>query len=179
MLHTEIERANLSKSEQSSLRNLLIQVAESDGGQNILEQRFIDLIVPENEEKPVSIQSLWNHSEIVLTACVSLAVLNGRYPVEKARIVSGIAQKLGYSSKKLRELEGQVLRMIHMRGKQVPQDFQLSLPKTKNDRLPKAIQESPFSEALFQLWQSDAELIQHTEPSIDIEEHYEEDSTKN
>lgn len=174
MLYKEITEANLSDSEKSCLRDLLKEVGTADGNLNVLEEKFLDLLVPGEDVPPSSLQELWNHSEIILTACVSMAVLGGRYPIEKARVISRIAHSLGYSSKNLRALEEQVLRMIHQRGEQVSAEFQLSLPKTKQERLPPSLQSAPFSEALFQLWQSDADLIQHTEASIEFDDTVED-----
>ena len=170
MLHKEITDANFSDAEKSCLRRLLVEVGSADGMLNVLEEKFLELIVPNKDVEPSPIQELWTHSEIVLTACVSMAVLGGRYPIEKARVISQIAHSLGYSSKNLRALEEQVLRMIHQRGEQLPLDFQLSLPKTKKERLPQSLQNAPFSQALFQLWKSDAELIQHTDSSIEFDD---------
>jgi hypothetical protein len=174
MLHKEITDANFSDAEKSCLRKLLIEVGSADGMLNVLEEKFLELIVPDEDIEPAPIQELWTHSEIILTACVSMAVLGGRYPIEKARVISRIANSLGYSSKNLRALEEQVLRMIHQRGEQLPLDFQLPLPKTKKGRLPQSLQNAPFSEALFQLWKSDAELIQHTDSSIEFDDTIED-----
>lgn len=174
MLYKEITEADFTDSEKACLRELLKKVGAADGNLNVLEEKFLDLIVPEEEVPPSSLQDLWNRSEIVLTACISMAVLGGRYPIEKARVISSIAHSLGYSSKHLRTLEEQVLRMIHQRGEQVSSEFQLSLPKTKQERMPQSLQSAPFSEALFQLWQSDADLIQHTEASIEFDDTIEE-----
>lgn len=174
MLQTQIKEASLTDAEQMKLRELLIDVGQADGKLNAIEQHFIDMVVPAKDVEPAMIQSLWMHSNVVLSVCVSLAVLNGRYPIEKARIISKIAHQLGYSSKKLRGLEEQVLRMIHQRGKQVPQDFEPSIPKSRQKRMPQSIQDSPYSEALFQLWQSDAELIERTEASIEFDDTVED-----
>ncbi len=174
MLYREITEADFSQAEKSRLRALLQEVGSADGSLNVLEEKFLNLIVPGEEVDPSTLQDLWNYSEIVLTACISMAVLGGRYPIEKARVISRIAHSLGYSSRNLRTLEEQVLRMIHQRGEQVSSEFQLHLPKTKQERLPSSLQSAPFSEALFQLWQSDADLIQHTEVSMDFDDTIED-----
>jgi hypothetical protein len=161
MLQLEIQQANLSDSEASLFRVLLVEVAQADGIISSLENQFIDHLVPHLPQvEPATLQQVWAHSDILLSTCICLAVLNGRYPVEKARKVSQIAHSLGFSAKRLRSLEEQALRVIRNRGETISEEAIVPPPKVTDDRIPSIIQDAPFPELLSQLWYSDAELIQ-------------------
>ena len=174
MLQMDIQQADLTDSELALFHSLLLEVAQADGIISSLERQFIDHMLPNLPAvEPASIQQLWSHADILLSTCVCLAVLNGRYPVEKARKVSMIAHRLGFSAKRLRSLETQALRVIRTRGEQISEEAVSPPPKLQDDRIPSIIQDAPFPELLSQLWYSDAELIQTTEsfsePSLDFD----------
>ena len=167
MLHLEIQQAQFSESERARFKSLLEAVAQSDGAVSSLEVEFIEHMLPETKDDPkAELQQMWRHSDLLLTTCICLAVLNGRYPIEKARKVSQIAHSMGFSAKKLRKLEEQALRVIRYRGEQIKEDNIPFPPKVSDDRLPTFIQDAPFPELLSQLWYSDAELIQTTGSDI-------------
>ena len=48
--------------------------------------------------------------------CVTLAVSDGEYAVEQARIVSGMAHRLGLSARQLAEIERRTIEQIVQRG---------------------------------------------------------------
>ena len=58
------------------------------------------------------------------------------------------------------------MRVIRYRGQQISEDRVPSPPKVHEDRIPAVIQDAPFPELLSQLWYSDAEVIQTTEPVV-------------
>jgi len=66
-------------------------------------------------------------------------------------------------------LEEQALRIIQYRGEQIPEEVSSFPPKVSDDRIPSIIQDAPFPELLSQLWYSDAEVIQTTDTSINVD----------
>ena len=50
------------------------------------------------------------HAELFVRACVTVALADGQYSVEEARLVSGLAHRLGVSAHQLAELETTVFR---------------------------------------------------------------------
>ena len=163
MLQLEIQQAKLSDSEVVLFREILLEVAKADGIVSAIEYQFIDHMCPKTTDaEPAQLEQVWAHSDILLSTCICLAVLNGRYPIEKARKVSQIAHSLGFSAKRLRSLEEQALRVIRNRGEQISEEAMPPPPKINDDRIPSIIQDAPFPELLSQLWYSDAELIQTT-----------------
>ena len=61
--------------------------------------------------------ALWCHAGLFLTACLFVAVADGRYTVEQARHVSQLASRLGWSAVQLAELEATVLGQLEQRGR--------------------------------------------------------------
>ena len=191
MLQEEIIQAKMSPAELSLFRSLLLEIGATNGSVKPLENQFIGHLFPSLEPvDPAPIQSLWGHSELVITACVYVAVLSGRYPVEKARMVSKIAHVFGFSARKLRKLEEQALRTIQYKGqhmsseidiqKHLPPDFLEKLRKNQTEgvvptTVSEAKKEEPsYADFMRGLWQSDMDLIQHTEDGLDGDE----DTTK-
>jgi len=170
MLLEEIQQAKLNNDERALFKSLLITVGMADGGMSSLEIQFIEKMFPTvANEFESTIEQLWPYADLLLSTCVCLAVLNGRYPVEKARQVSQIAHSLGFSAKKLRKLEEQALHVIRFRGEQISEDSLPLPPKVNDDRIPTVIQDAPFPELLTQLWYSDAELIQTADGSFELD----------
>ena len=60
--------------------------------------------------------ALWEHAQIFLSACLTVAVADGRYSVEQARHVSILANRLGWSAFQLSALEGQLLTTLEHLG---------------------------------------------------------------
>ena len=58
----------------------------------------------------------WPCAELFLTACVYVAVADGEYAVEEARRISLFAHRLGYSARRLSELESRVFEELRQRG---------------------------------------------------------------
>ncbi len=61
-------------------------------------------------------EALWPHAELYLTACVYVAVSDGQYRVEEARLISEHAHRLGFSARQLAELEARVFAELRERG---------------------------------------------------------------
>ncbi|MGB0638070.1 MAG: hypothetical protein ACPGTU_01985, partial [Myxococcota bacterium] len=66
---------------------------------------------------PAPFESLWRHAELFLTACLHVAVADGQYSIEKARHISSLANRLGWSAAQLSTLEGRVLHALAERGR--------------------------------------------------------------
>ena len=60
--------------------------------------------------------ALWAHAQVFLSACLTVAVADGRYSVEQARHVSILANRLGWSAFQLSALEGQMLTALEEVG---------------------------------------------------------------
>ena len=58
-------------------------------------------------------EALWSCADLFLTACITLAVSDGPYSVEEARIISLFAHRLGYSVRRLSELEDRVFTTLN------------------------------------------------------------------
>lgn len=168
MLQIEIVEAQLSIPQQVRFRQLMIDVVFDDGRVGTMEEQYIQHLFLHIEAgmqtEMADMESLWKHSELVLKASITVAVLSGRYPITHARRVSRIAQRFGFSAKRLRTLEEQALRAIQFRGKQMNMDVTRSMAKNiPEDETTAKTGELSYSDFMQGLWQSDADLIQHTQ----------------
>jgi len=64
------------------------------------------------------LDELWPHARVFLTACLYVAVVDGRYTVEQARRISRLSTALGWSVNQLSDLECDVLSGLESRGVQ-------------------------------------------------------------
>ena len=107
-LSQRIAEAGLSAAVARTFAAALREVARADGPINDLEARLIRHLVEEARE-PVEVaapfEALWSHAERFLAACVYVAVSDGEYGVEEARVISLFAHRLGYSVRRLAALE--------------------------------------------------------------------------
>lgn len=71
--------------------------------------------IPESVS-PAPFDTLWRYAEPFLEACLTVAVVDGRYSVEQARHVSVLASRLGWSAKQLSLLEGKTLSALEAKG---------------------------------------------------------------
>lgn len=71
---------------------------------------------------PAPFEALWPHAELFLTACIYVAVTDGRYGVEEARHVSALAHRLGLSARQLERLEARVFAELKLRGSRAAVD---------------------------------------------------------
>lgn len=169
MLQSEVCEAGLSPEQNSCFRQILMDVATSVGHLGTMETKFISHMFEgvEVAETMSSKESLWNYSELILKSAITVSVMSGRYPIEQARRVSQLAQFYGVSSRKLRVLEEQSLRAIQFKGQQINPSMAETFSSTF-ERDPSRTSESSegeisYSDFMRGLWQSDADLIQHTE----------------
>ena len=168
MLQDEIAHAKLSDEQLSCFYNLLVDVVSDNGRPSTMESQYIKHLFPEIQDfhERSDVDALWKYSEIVLKAAVTVSVLGGRYPIEQARRISRLAQQFGFSAKRLRILEDQALKAIQFRGKQINMDLSRTVTETlkrqPNGQL-QTTEELSYSDFMQGLWQSDADLIQHTQ----------------
>ena len=71
---------------------------------------------PGEQVEPAPFEALWEHGELFLTACLYVAVSDGRYSVEQSRHLSVIANRLGWSTRQIASLEDMVLEELRSRG---------------------------------------------------------------
>ena len=180
MLQEEIALAKLSAEQLACFYHLLVDVVSDNGRPNTMESQYIKHLFPnlEDVQERSEVDALWKYSEIVLKAAVTVSVLGGRYPVEQARRISRLAQQFGFSAKRLRILEDQALKAIQFRGKQINMDLSRTVTETlkrqPNGQL-QTTEELSYSDFMQGLWQSDADLIQHTQ-NTSVDWDSEEDS---
>ena len=69
-------------------------------------------------EPCAGLDELWPYTRVFLTACLYVAVVDGRYTVEQARRISRLSTALGWSVNQLSDLEAEVLSRLESRGAQ-------------------------------------------------------------
>lgn len=168
MLLEEIKEAGLSAEQSACFRQLLVDIALENGRLGTMETQYIEHLFPNlsTQQDRAEVDSLWKHSDVILKTAVTVAVLSGRYPIEQARRVSRLAQQFGFSAKKLRILEDQALKAIQFRGAQMNMDVTRTLTETfegPSNKQKAQTDELSYSDFMQGLWQSDADLIQHTQ----------------
>ena len=118
-LNERLSGAQMSSSVRCRFGRELERLAQIDGrGFDPDEVILIMHVVGAFDERssPAPFESLWCHAELFLTACLYVAVADGQYSIEKARHVSSLASRLGWSAAQLSELEGRVLQLLIERG---------------------------------------------------------------
>ena len=112
-LSARIAALALSDAQRRCFADELRLVAAADGPPNAEELGLIERLLPpggapaagESEVEPAGLQSLWRHAELLVIACIYVAVSDGEYTVDEARAVSVLAHQLGLSSRRLRQVE--------------------------------------------------------------------------
>ena len=120
-LSFRIAESGLSNAVAQTFADGLKQVARADGPENDVERQLIDRLVDvlwTSGTDPAPFEALWTCAELFLTACVYVAVADGEYSIEEARRISLFAHRLGYSARRLSELESQVFQELRHRGAQ-------------------------------------------------------------
>ena len=119
-LQQRLNGAELSSGIRCRFGRELERLAQIDGrGLDPDEVILIMHVVGALDERcaPAPFESLWRHADLFLTACLHVAVADGRYSVEKARHISQLASRLGWSAAQLSEIEGLVLGGLAARGR--------------------------------------------------------------
>jgi tellurite resistance protein len=120
-LSCRIAESGLSNAVAQTFADGLKQVARADGPETEVERQLIDRLVDvlwTSDTEPAPFEALWSCAELFLTACVYVAVADSVYAIEEARRISLFSHRLGYSARRLSELESQVFRELRHRGAQ-------------------------------------------------------------
>ncbi len=110
-LSDDIANADLSPLLAGLFQRELFRVAQTGGSvDKAVFDAIRDLVgagsvQADEEPAPASLDALWPHGELFVRACVHVALLDGRYDISEARLVSDIAHGLGISASRLAELE--------------------------------------------------------------------------
>lgn len=118
-----ITAAGLNGPVARTFTEMLNQVASAKGGLEGNETALIQKLLGRYwspEVSPAPFEALWPHAELFLTCCIYVAVADGHYDVEEARVVSGFAHRLGLSAAALSELEARVFKELQARGANRP-----------------------------------------------------------
>ncbi len=118
-LNHRINAAGLSAPVARTFSEMLTQVAGAKGGLEGNEIALINKLLGKHwtaEVEAAPFEALWPHGEIFLTCCIYVAVADGHYDVEEARIISGFAHRLGLSAAQLSVLEARVFAELKERG---------------------------------------------------------------
>lgn len=118
-LAERIEMAGLAPDALAAFRLGLSEVVGA-GGYSSMEHLGLsgvfDRLLPEHVE-PAEFRDLWPHAELFLTAALTIAVSDGNYGVEEARVIGALASRLGMSASELAAIEDRVFEELRARGK--------------------------------------------------------------
>ena len=117
-LRRRLAQLPLDPAARRCLYEQLLAVAAADGVVGDIEEHLIERLLPRAGAAAAasSLDPLWPHAELVLTACIYVAVSDGAYGVEEARHVSQLAHSLGMGAAQLSELEARVFAELATRG---------------------------------------------------------------
>lgn len=107
-LRDDIARVALTPALLRTLADALRQVAAADGPPKPEELRTIRDILGDASFQgppPEPMEALWAHADLFIRGCVAVALVDGDYGVEEARVVSSLAHRLGVSAHQLADLE--------------------------------------------------------------------------
>ncbi|MFT4976002.1 MAG: hypothetical protein ACI8S6_001897 [Myxococcota bacterium] len=136
----------------------LREVAAADGFVNDVEERLIGRLIDgglDGEAAAAPFEALWSCAELFLTACITVAVSDGPYGVEEARLISLFAHRLGYSVRRLSELESRVFAELNERALAAEAEAEAPTVPRRRPLL------SSSENTTAWLRDSDSELIQH------------------
>ena len=118
-LTKRLARRKLSSEVAHAFATALVGVAEVDGPVDAEEQALIERLVPRSwqpQDQRAPFESLWQHADVFLTACLYIAVANGNYSVAQARHIGLLANRLGQSARQFSDLETRVMAELTLRG---------------------------------------------------------------
>ena len=121
-LQDRIELLWISDSVRCTMEFELERLAQIDGqGFDPDEAGVIVGIVgePTTMEHRAPFTALRPYADVFLTACLHVAVVDGRYSQEQARHISWLALQIGWSAAQLAALERRVLQRLEERGRRV------------------------------------------------------------
>ncbi len=118
-LRKRIAAASLSPMVARTFADGLAQLVALAPQEAATKQRLIERLlgtVPPAETPLAPFDALWPHGELFLTACIYIAVTDGRYGVDEARQISVFAHRLGLSAQGLERLESKVFAELGARS---------------------------------------------------------------
>ena len=118
-LRMRVRQAQIAPSVLVRLAHELDRVAQVDGqGFDPDEAILILRMTGEQGDVPMApFDSLWRYAEVFLSACLFVAVSDGRYSIEQSRYISHLASRLGWSAAQLACIETSVLDQLEQRGR--------------------------------------------------------------
>jgi hypothetical protein len=120
-LSTRIREAALAPDVARTFANGLRQVMGQDTADGTTKSALMGRLLGALKEgpEPAPFDALWPHRELFLTGCITMAVADGEYRVEEARLISHFAHRLGLSARQLADLEARVFGQLAARGADV------------------------------------------------------------
>lgn len=103
-----------------TFRTELVRVARINGPMQDTEAALIDRLIQSRLGSPdvaAPFDALWPCSALFIEACITVAVAEGGYTVEKARHISQLAHRLGFSARQLSDLERGVIGALAARAR--------------------------------------------------------------
>jgi tellurite resistance protein len=125
-LSRRISDQGLSPAVARAFANGLHEVAAVDGYVNDVEQQLISRLIDgglrDERQDAAPFEALWSCAELFLSACITVAVSDGAYGVEEARLISLYAHRLGYSVRRLSALESQMFADLNARAQAIDEE---------------------------------------------------------
>ena len=178
-LSSKIAESGLSDAVAQTFADGLKQVAAADGPENDVERqliaRLVDVLWTSGSE-PAPFEALWFYAELFLTACIYVAVSDGEYAIEETRRISLFAHRLGYSARRLSELESRVFEELRQRG-ELEKQRRAAMPRPRpphGNQRPSTVLDSTAA----WLRDSDAEIISTVDEVTEERGHPDDDITE-
>ena len=118
-LKTRIRRHGLPGPVARVFRQELLRVAAVGGAVQPLAASLVEHLMEDKSPDVIHVapfEALWQYSCLFIEACITVAVADGRYSVDKARHISQLAHRLGFSARQLSDLEREVLGALIARS---------------------------------------------------------------
>lgn len=158
-LTCRIADAGLAPSVSRTFANGLREVAAADGYVSDIEGKLISHLIDDfygAELEAAPFEALWSCAELFLYACITVAVSDGPYDVEEARLISLFAHRLGYSVRRLSELETRVFQELKQAALLAAEEAPTA-PRERPVPPAPSLPEEPMA----WLRDSDSEMIEH------------------
>ena len=118
-LTTRIREKELPGPVAMTFRHELQRVAEVEGPMAQTEHDLIERLVSSSSASAAPFDSLWQCADLLIEACIYVAVAEGGYSVSKARHISQLAHRLGFSARQLSDLERSVIGALADRARTI------------------------------------------------------------
>ena len=116
-LRRRIREAELPPAVARTFRDSLERFLHDDDDDSSTRSAVVDRLIAPVEGVPLApFDALYPHAELFLSACLTVAVVDGTYSVEDARLISAYAHRLGMSARQLATLEHNVFAALRERG---------------------------------------------------------------